>query len=320
MSISRFRDKWRYDFMRNGQRYTKSGFLTKAEAKAAEAEAVKRIGKINTAFLTLCEKKLDDIQLKRSDSHYKENLKLFKNLTTIWGTKKEITRDDVEKYINEVAMESYPKAIKHLRRIKTLFNFGIEREWFVVNPAKRITPFPIEKKKKYIPPQADIIKVLRLAKNQDRLYLLLIIHTLARIREINKLKWTDVHPEYLTLWTRKSFNSNLEPRDIPLNNVLKEVIKELPNDGEYVFMNPRSKTKYDYRDKFLKTLCIRAEVKDFTFHCLRHFGASTLSSSGAGTGDIQGLLGHASATTTDLYIQSLKPGMIDAVKKMEGVK
>jgi integrase len=104
------------------------------------------------------------------------------------------------------------------------------------------------------------------------------------------------------------------------------VIKELPKEGEYVFMNPRTniksqtKTKYDYRDKFLKTLCKKAEVKDFTFHCLRHFGASLLSSSGAGTGDIQGILGHSQASTTDGYIQSLKPGMIDAMKKMEGVK
>lgn len=131
----------------------------------------------------------------------------------------------------------------------------------------------------------------------------------------------------MTLWTRKSKNSNLEPRDIPINSVLKEVIKELPKEREYVFMSPRTnvksrtKTKYDYyRDKFLKTLCQKAEVKDFTFHCLRHFGATLLSSSGAGTGDIQGILGHSQASTTDLYIQSLKPGMIDAMKKMEEIK
>jgi integrase len=153
----------------------------------------------------------------------------------------------------------------------------------------------------------------------DRLYLLLIIHTLARIREINNLKWTDVHEKYLTLWTRKSRNSNLEPRDIPLNSVLREVIAQIPKEGEYLFINPRTNKKYDYRDKFLGTLCRKAGAKVFTFHCLRHFGASLLSSSGAGTGDIQGILGHASASTTDGYIQSLKPGMIDAMKMMEDI-
>jgi integrase len=61
---------------------------------------------------------------------------------------------------------------------------------------------------------------------------MLIIHTLARVREIINLKWEDVHSEYLTLWTRKSRNSNLVPRDIPLNKVLKGVIKSLKRKGE----------------------------------------------------------------------------------------
>jgi integrase len=110
------------------------------------------------------------------------------------------------------------------------------------------------------------------------------------------------------------------PRDIPLNDVLKEVIKLLPKDKVYVFINPRTKKKYEYRDKFLGTLCKKAEVKRYMFHNLRHFGASMLSSGGVGTGDIQGILGHSQASTTDGYIQSLKPGMIDAMKKMESIK
>jgi site-specific recombinase XerD len=56
------------------------------------------------------------------------------------------------------------------------------------------------------------------------------------------------------------------------------------------------------------------------YHNLRHFGVSPLFSNGAGTGDIQGIWGHSQASKTDEYIQSLKPGMIDAMKKMESVK
>jgi len=320
MTVYRHQGKWRFDFMKNGQRYTDSGFETKQEAKNAEVEARKKIGKINTDFLKLCEKKLEDIELKRTDGHFKENKAIFKKLIARWGTKKEITRDDVEQYINEITKESRSKANKYLRRIKSLFNFGIERDWFSINPALKLKSFPIDKKKKYIPPIEDVIKVLSLAKPLDRIYLLVIIHTLARIREINNLKWEDVHDEYLTLWTRKSRNSNLVPRDIPLNTVLKEVINEIPKKGIHVFVNPRTEKKYEYRDKFLGTLCKKAEVVKFCFHNLRHFGASMLSSEGAGTGDIQGILGHSQASTTDGYIQSLKPAMIEAMKKMEGVK
>ncbi len=320
MSVSKIRDKWRYDVMRNGQRYAKSGYLTKTEAKAAEAEAIKKIGTINTDFLLLCNRTLDDIQLKRTDGHYRECKAIFKKLIALWGSQKEITRDDVESYINGVAKESCPKANKYLRRIKALFSFGVQREWFSVNPAAKLKPFPVEKSKKYIPPVEDIIKVLGLAKPMDRLYLLMIIHTLARVREINNLKWEDVHEEYLTLWTRKSRNSNLVPRDIPLNSVLKEVLNAIPKCRILLFVNPNTGKKYEYRDKFLGTLCKKAEVRRFCFHNLRHFGASTLSSQGTGIGDIQAVLGHSEASTTSIYIQSLNPSMINAMKGMEGIR
>jgi integrase len=283
-------------------------------------EARKKVAKINMDFLKLCEKKLEDIELKRSTGHFKENRTIFRKLVERWGSKKEINRNDVEEYINEVAAESKPKANKYLRRIKSLFNFGVERGWTSDNPAVLLKSFPVDKKKKYIPPKADILKILKIAKGVDRAYLMLIIHTLARVREINYLKWEDVHEGYLTLWTRKSRNSNLVPRDIPLNKVLKGVLKKIPKKGAYVFINPRTKNPYDYRDKFLATLCRKAEVKPFTYHNLRHFGASMLASNGAGLGDIQGILGHSQVSTTDGYIQSLRTGMVDAMKKMEGVK
>jgi integrase len=87
-----------------------------------------------------------------------------------------------------------------------------------------------------------------------------------------------------------------------------------------VFVNPITGEKYEYRDKFIKTLIKKASVKPFMYHNLRHFGASILASSGAGIGDIQGILGHSQASTTDGYIQSLRPGMVEAMKKMERVK
>jgi integrase len=267
--------------------------------------------------LKLCTKKLEDIEIKRSTNHFKDNKMIFKKLIALWGNKKEITRDDVETYLNQIAKKSHYTANRYLNRIKALFNFGIEREWFTYNPAGKIKPYPVATRKKYIPPMEDIIKFLQQANEIDRCYLLMVIQTMARIREINRLKWEDIQEDYLTLYTRKSKNSNLEPRDIPLNEVLKELIKKIPKKGEYVFINPRTKTKYEYRDKFIKTLCLKAGVKPFMYHNLRHFGATLLSSGGTGTSDIQGLLGHSRASTTDLYLQSLKPGMVEAMKKLE---
>jgi integrase len=283
-------------------------------------DARRNIKRINTDFLKLINGKLEELEEKHSTGHFKENKKLFDELNLRWGKKKEVKREDVIEYLKEIANESKPKSNKHLRRIRALYNYGIKQEWFTYNPATNISPYAVKKFKKYIPSKVDVIKVLSLANNIDRCYLLMLIHTLCRVRELNFLKWVDVHEEYLTLWTKKSKDSNEEYRDIPLNSVLKEVIKEIPKKGEYLFINPRTNTCYDYRDKFLKTLCKKAEIKDFTFHCLRHFGASVLSSGGAGLGDIQGILGHSNISTTSIYIQSLQSGLENAMTMMEDVK
>jgi integrase len=75
--------------------------------------------------------------------------------------------------------------------------------------------------------------------------------------------------------------------------------------GRYVFINPKTGTKYVYRKRLLKGLCEKAEIKPFTYHALRHYGASRLAHEGVPLADIQALLGHQRATTTDLYLQSL---------------
>ena len=76
-------------------------------------------------------------------------------------------------------------------------------------------------------------------------------------------------------------------------------------NSPYVFTNPRTSTCYDYRDKFLGTLCRRAGVPEFSYHALRHHTASGLAERGAPLTETQKILGHARPTTTDHYLQSL---------------
>ena len=74
---------------------------------------------------------------------------------------------------------------------------------------------------------------------------------------------------------------------------------------------------YRYRKRILATLCKRVGVKDFRFHNLRHFGASTLLDLGFSKADIQLILGHEKGTTTDIYLQSLDPSTRNAIEGYE---
>ena len=116
--------------------------------------------------------------------------------------------------------------------------------------------------------------------------------------------------------TRKSKNSDIVERKIPKNKTLKKVIKSQPRIGEYIYCHEDGK-RYGYRSKMIRTLCKNAKVREFTYHNLRHYGASKLADEGVPITVIQVLLGHMRPTTTDIYLQSIRPDMIEAMKNLE---
>ena len=83
--------------------------------------------------------------------------------------------------------------------------------------------------------------------------------------------------------------------------------------SEYVFTvledspSPHYKAgdHYKFRQHLMKRLCKLAGVKHFGFHAIRHLSAAILYEAGIPISDIQHILRHQRATTTDLYLQSL---------------
>ena len=314
MSVYSHQGKYRWEFWKNKRRYGRSGYKTEAEAMAAEKNARERAEQMNLDFQKLCKGRLKELKHLRTKKYFNENDRLIENLIEIWGDKKEITRDDIEDYLSTI--ESPYVRNKNLRLIKALFNYGIEREWFSYNPAGKIKFKGIDKKQKYIPPKEDIQKVLSVVNEEQRRYLLVIINTLARISEVNNLNWEDVHEDYLILRTRKSKNSNLTERKIPFNKTLSEIFKSRKEGLVFTY---RGKP-IGYRSKFLKKACEKSKVKVFTYHNLRHYGASTLANAGIALTDIQLLLGHQRPTTTDIYLQSIRDSVKIAVKTLDSLR
>jgi integrase len=315
--------KWRFDFTKNHERFIQDGFPTKIKAMEAEEKAKLLSNRINKNFLTLCRMRLNELKIYRTSRYVEENRKLLdrlvdENESWMWHRKKVITRQDVKLYLFDVASRSKTMANKELKFLKALFNFGIKEDMIIFNPADGIERFGVDVKQKYIPPMEHVKRVLEIARPMEKLYLEAIIHTMARVREINRLKWEDVYEEHLVLRTRKARHSDWKERKIPFNNSLKRVLSEVPKIGEYVFVHPTTLERYKYRSKLLKKLCEKAGVKpDFNYHALRHYGASKLAAEGVALTTIQSLLGHSRSTTTDVYLQALRGSEKEAVGKLE---
>lgn len=300
MATYQHRGKWYYDFEEGKKRHRLGGFKTKAQAKTAE-KSLKKSLTTNQSFISICQMRLTDLKIRRTIRYYRENELLIGKLQKLWAEKATITRDDIEAWLND--HQSKTQANKELKMVKRLFQHAVERDWLETNPAKNVKCLPISQKRKYIPPQEDIIRFL-IEAGENRFYFLTMILTLARMREINYLKWEDVYPDHLILKTRKARNSDTVERRIPISETLEYVLGKIPRKGEYVFCREDG-TPFDCRKKLMAGICKKAGIKRFSFHSLRHFGASKLAEAGAPLTAVQSILGHSRATTTDTYLQSL---------------
>jgi len=76
-------------------------------------------------------------------------------------------------------------------------------------------------------------------------------------------------------------------------------------------------TNFKYRSTILKTLCKKAGVRRFSFHALRHSGASILDNMNVPLGTIQKILGHENRTTTEIYLHSIGGSETEAMSIFE---
>lgn len=336
------RDWWEYYFRFQKKPYTGAGFKTKKSALEKEADRKKEVKKpkqtedklIDMAFLTLCNRRLDFLEAYRSPRHYTDSVYLAKRWVKQWRDKTvhQITTAMVQMYLKEVRKAiSAQTANKELRGLRAMFNFGIKKpnRWFMHNPTDDIDFFPVEKKKKYVPPIKDVIAVLLAASGEVQDYLWTIALTLGRMSEINRLEKDDLDFENgtVTLYTRKSKNGDLVPREIPMTKRLREVLlrRLKGNNTPWVFHHTYYSRKtmewvtgpYTDRKRIMKTLCEKTSVRYFRFHPIRHFGASVLIKEGVDPRTIQDLLGHANFKTTEIYLHSFSGSNKEAMDKLE---
>jgi integrase len=186
---------------------------------------------------------------------------------------------------------------------------------------------------KYIPPVADVFKVLLAAKPDTQDYLNTIKETMGRMSEINKLAWPDVNfaERYVILYTRKKRGGDLTPRKVPMTDKLFDILscryRKRDKGKSWVFWHRYFSRKergwvegpYTDRSKIMRTLCEKTGVKYFRYHPLRHLGASQLDNAKVNIGSIQRILGHENRATTEIYLHSIGEAEREAMRIFEEV-
>lgn len=320
---------WRYDFTRQGTRYTEAWFKTKAAARKAEAEKREELEhpqmgvetQTGMGFLELVNRRLDHVKAYNSDKYYLNKSYYAKTWVKRWGDLpvSQVTPEMVENFILERSKVSCHAANMDIRYLRAMFNFAKKRKLLQLNPTDGMDFLPTTKTVKFVPSPKDIDLVISEADSDTQDYLWAIRDTMARVGEINKLTWQDVDLQNrsITLYTRKKKGGHLTPRKVPMTGKLFEIMlkrhKVRDASKPWIFWQTYWSTKagrmvegpFQDRKKIMLTLCRKAGVKYFRFHALRHSGASVMESENVPIGSIQRILGHESRTTTEIYLHSI---------------
>lgn len=299
---------WFYKFKRNGVLYrSRAIYTTKQEAKEAETEAYQEaihrekhpFKPQEVTLLSAINQRLDYVKSRKSLSYYNDNRRYLKILLNTFGDVplQQISKQAIEALLSETSQRlgidrtgNYTVNAM-IRTFKALFNFIGE-----YNPLHKVEFYPVDKKIKFIPSNGQIEEVLKICTPEQQDLITFILETGARISEALSLKGNDITNVSVTLYTRKSNNSDRMPRQVPKPSCL--VGKTFPADKlvfHYWSDNP----------KFLKRKIQQLKQPMWGFHSLRHRRASLWSKEGKPLFEIMSLLGHSSLSTTQIYLRLL---------------
>lgn len=151
----------------------------------------------------------------------------------------------------------------------------------------------------------DFISLMQVSKNIKHKCILLLAYDCGlRVSEVINLKITDIDSKLMNVHIRNS--KNRKSRILKLTTVLLQYLREYCREykpTDYLFYGQK-KEQYTTRscEKILEQHCVKANIKHYKFHALRHGMAMALYETGGYSLEtIRDLLGHENVKTTQIY-------------------
>jgi integrase len=238
----------------------------------------------------------------------------------------EVTTDAIGQVVAAMRREDYAPGTVGRVIVILRFMFNLARKWKTLtgseNPASGLPVPPDVQRNRFLNATeiARLIEVLSTDKNQvaaNAIFLLLL--TGARRNEITHAQWehVDLDDGRLLVPVAKSG----KPRYIVLNSDATELLRSIPRRANcpYVFASPITGRPCASLHFPWQRIRIKAGIPDVRLHDLRHTFASVLINKRVHLYDVQLLLGHANAKTTQRYAHLTPATLGKAAEVMSSV-
>jgi integrase len=135
--------------------------------------------------------------------------------------------------------------------------------------------------------------------------------------EMLNLRWNDV--DFIEGFVHIKESKSSKQRKVPMNHTVRNTIKEIKREGEFIFHNPKTGTRITDFFRSWKTARNDAGMPDLRFHDLRHTAATRMVQGGADLVTVRDILGHFSIIMTVKYAHSTPESRKNAIEILESV-
>jgi integrase len=338
-------DRWYSDFWYKRERYKKSwGPVSKTIAKekdralrsdVASGDHAKR--KSNLSFSAAIKEHLKRSKAENQKSTYARNKSIASHLQDhfkdkrissienneilmrqyVKNRKEQIRKKQLKQGRNETEV-TYTSINRELAFLRSMFNVLIKSGKARTNPVTLVKFFEEVQKERVLTPEEESTLFQTIEKADVRYHHLKDIVTVAlntamRQGEILKMmkSWIDLNGDIITV-PRYAMKRKNKDKRIPINSaispILKRRIKAIGKGDGYIFVNPKTGTRFNSIQNSFDGILKKAKFKGkpgvdkIRFHDLRHTAATKLARAGKDMKFIAQYLGHTDVRTSARYV------------------
>jgi integrase len=205
-----------------------------------------------------------------------------------------------------------------LKLIRHALNCAVDWDLLKINPALKVKQF---NQPRIINRALDADELTRLMKvlttDSNRMacnFFMLSLALGTRKGELLLAEWKHVDIAKKTLFIPGSNAKSSRDRYVFLSEFALQIINKLGTSGkhQHLFISSRTRKRLTSVSKAWTRLCNDAQIKDCRIHDLRRTHGTLLGESGVNAMLIKDALGHASVTTTQIYVSPHNQARQDA--------